>query len=98
MKVRGWLQDAPIVWQARSVDVALLEGALAGLGALCAGVVLAQLRVAVGLCALYQALLSCLLVGWLALQSSSQTNIIALGKLSFYRSMLQDKQHLVNQR
>ncbi len=53
--------------RARSVDVALLEGALAGLGGLGGWVVLAQLRVAVGLGALDQRLLCRILVLWLSL-------------------------------
>lgn len=53
----------------RSVDVALLEGALAGLGGLSGRVVLAQLRVAVGLGALQQRSLGSLHVLWLTLKT-----------------------------
>ena len=51
-----------------SVDIALLEGALAGVGRLGGWVVLAQLRVAVGLGALQQRLLRRINILWLALQ------------------------------
>ena len=57
----------------RSVDVALLVGAVAGLGRLAGGVVLALLCVAVGLGALQQRILSGLLVLGLALQGVSET-------------------------
>ena len=70
----------------RSVDVALLEGALAGLGGFGGGVVLALLRVAVGLGALQQRLLGRLLVLGLALQSSLTRSVLPSRRLSECRS------------
>ena len=57
----------------RSVDIALLVGAVAGLGGLAGGVVLALLRVAVGLGALQERILSRLLVLGLSLQYCTET-------------------------
>ena len=65
----------------RSVDVALLEGALARLGRLGGGVVLALLRVAVGLGTLQQRLLGRLLVLGLALQLSHARSVLPSRRL-----------------
>lgn len=69
MQKREFEQEGSPHLSVRSVDIALLKGALAGLGGFGGGVVLALLRVAVGLGALQQRLLARLLVLGLALQS-----------------------------
>ena len=73
--VPGGQEACKLLWRLsyRSVDIALLVGAVASLGGLGGGVVLALLRVAVGLGALQQRILPGLLVLGLSLQGGAKT-------------------------